>query len=368
MEKQVNKFFIEALQFANIGKEHVWILEVFLIIFLALLASFIITKLLRRVQARLEKTPLMWDDLIVRSLNPSIRLWIWLVAVEMIASKMDMSKSVTKNLDTILFVGGVFAFTWAILRLIRFMSERYVNEPQYQKKALDKTTAGAIAHILKLSVFITAGLTCLETFGVSIEGLLAFGGFGGIAVGFAAKDLLSNFFGALMIYFDRPFEIGDWIKSPDRNIEGTVENIGWRQTIIRTFDKRPLYVPNGLFSTIVVENPSRMTNRRIKETISLRYDDIGKMSIICTEVEAMLRSHAGIDIYKTLMVNFNKFNSSSIDFFIYTFTKTTNWEEFHAVKHDVLLKVADIISKHGAEIAFPTRNLNIINEIEAKRG
>jgi MscS family membrane protein len=111
-----------------------------------------------------------------------------------------------------------------------------------------------------------------------------------------------------------------------------------------------------------------MTNRRIKETISLRYDDIGKMSIICTEVEAMLRSHAGIDIYKTLMVNFNKFNSSSIDFFIYTFTKTTNWEEFHAVKHDVLLKVADIISKHGAEIAFPTRNLNIINEIEAKRG
>lgn len=68
-----------------------------------------------------------------------------------------------------------------------------------------------------------------------------------------------------MIYFDRPFKVGDWIRSPDRQIEGTVERIGWRMTIIRTFDKRPLYVPNSVFSSIVVENPSRMLNRRIYE-------------------------------------------------------------------------------------------------------
>ncbi len=92
-----------------------------------------------------------------------------------------------------------------------------------------------------------------------------------------------------MIYFDRPFKVGDWIRSPDRQIEGTVERIGWRMTSIRTFDKRPLYVPNSVFSNIVVENPSRMLNRRIFETIGLRYDDADKVPVIIDEVREMLK-------------------------------------------------------------------------------
>ena len=80
----------------------------------------------------------------------------------------------------------------------------------------------------------------------------------------------------MFVYLDRPFAVGDWVRSPDREIEGTVENIGWRVTRIRTFDKRPLYIPNSIFSQIAVENPSRMSNRRIKETIGIRYDDASK--------------------------------------------------------------------------------------------
>ena len=106
----------------------------------------------------------------------------------------------------------------------------------------------------------------------------------GIAVGFAAKDLLANFFGGLMVYLDRPFAIGDWIRSPDREIEGTVEEIGWRVTCIRTFDKRPIYVPNSVFTQVTVENPSRMLNRRIYETIGVRYDDAAKVRDIITDV------------------------------------------------------------------------------------
>ena len=87
---------------------------------------------------------------------------------------------------------------------------------------------------------------------------MAFGGIGGIAIGFAAKDLLANFFGALMIFLDRPFSIGDWIRSPDREIEGVVEDIGWRSTKIRTFDKRPLFIPNSAFASLTVENASKM--------------------------------------------------------------------------------------------------------------
>ncbi|MEX2506104.1 MAG: mechanosensitive ion channel family protein, partial [Pseudohongiellaceae bacterium] len=201
-------------------------------------------------------------------------------------------------------------------------------------------------------------LVALPTMGLDITALLAAGGVGGIAIGFAAKDLLANFFGGLMIYLDRPFAIGDWIRSPDRNIEGTVENIGWRLTLVRTFDKRPLYVPNSVFTNIALENPSRMLNRRINENIGIRYRDADKMGVIVKDVREMLQNHKDIDTRQTLMVNFNKYAASSLEFFIYTFTKTTVWTEYHKIKEDVMLKIVEIVHKHDADFAFPTTTVD----------
>jgi MscS family membrane protein len=226
-------------------------------------------------------------------------------------------------------------------------------------KPMDPTTASAISKLVKGSVLITATLMVLQNLGYSISGVLAFGGVGGIAIGFAAKDLLANFFGGLMIYLDRPFNVGDWIRSPDKDIEGTVEKIGWRLTTVRTFEKRPLYIPNAVFANIAVENPSRMSHRRINETIGIRYDDLSHMHSIVREVEAMLRQHPDIDNEQTLMVHFNQFNASSVDFFVYALTPTTNWIRFHALKQDILLQVSAIIAQHGAEIAFPTQTLHL---------
>jgi MscS family membrane protein len=138
-----------------------------------------------------------------------------------------------------------------------------------------------------------------------------------------------------------------------------VEYIGWRHTRVRAFNKNPIYVPNALFTNIVVENPTRMTNRRIKETIGVRYADLDKLPAIIADVKAMLQAHPEIDADATLIVNFNQFAASSLDFFIYTFTRTVQWVHYHEVKQDVLLKVAAIIQAHGAEIAFPTRTLHI---------
>jgi MscS family membrane protein len=174
--------------------------------------------------------------------------------------------------------------------------------------------------------------------------------------------MLANFFGGLMIYLDRPFNIGEWVRSPDREIEGTVEYIGWRLTRIRTFDKRPLYVPNATFTSITVENPSRMSHRRIKETIGIRYEDADKMVPIVTEIEAMLRADPEIDSEMTLMVNFTTYGASSLDFFVYTFTKTVDWVTFHKVKQAVLVKIMEVITAHGAEVAFPTSTLHLADE------
>jgi MscS family membrane protein len=166
-----------------------------------------------------------------------------------------------------------------------------------------------------------------------------------------------------MIYLDRPFAIGDWIRSPDREIEGTVEHIGWRLTIVRTFDKRPLYVPNSVFTKLALENPSRMTNRRIYETIGIRYSDAAKIDSIIRDVREMLVNHEQIDKSQTLIVNFNKYASSSLEFFVYTFTRTTNWVTFHEIKQDVLLKIIDIVHARGADFAFPTTTLDGIQPL-----
>ena len=245
------------------------------------------------------------------------------------------------------------------MRFIRTVEENLIEEKKQREESFDRATYDAIAKLLRLSVVITAVLVALQTLGYSIAGVLAFGGIGGIAVGFAAKDLLANFFGGLMIYLDRPFAVGDWIRSPDRDIEGTVEHIGWRLTVIRTFNQRPLYVPNSVFTSISVQNPSRMSNREIYEVIGIRYEDADKMGAIVGDVKAMLDAHPEIEHDKICMVAFNTFASSSLDFFIYCYTTTTQWAFFHDVKQDVLLRTLAIVHGHGADVAFPTSTVHL---------
>ena len=120
-----------------------------------------------------------------------------------------------------------------------------------------------------------------------------------------------------------------------------------------------------MFTQIVVENPSRMTNRRIYETIGIRYEDAHRMADIVHSVKTMLKEHLEIDSTKTLIVNFNEFAPSSLDFFIYTFTDTTDWVRFHEIKQDVMLKIIGIIDTHGAECAFPTSTIHLANAPQA---
>ncbi len=339
-----------------------YILQAFIAIFVSLVIDYAQRKILTRLKRRLEKTKNNWDDAMVDSMIRPLSVIIWAAGISLAAeiiqtaTKAIIFEAVTPIRDTVI----IGALAWFLVRLIRHGETIYAKKD----KEVDRTTVDAISKLLRVSVIITATLVALQTLGYSISGVLAFGGIGGIAVGFAAKDLLANFFGGLTIYLDRPFAVGDWIRSPDREIEGTVEHIGWRLTRIRTFDQRPLYVPNAVFTTIAVENPSRMFNRRIFETIGIRYQDAGKMETVTQKVKEMLRNHPEIDTDRTLIVNFNKFAPSSLDFFVYTFTKTTRWVHYHEVKEDVMLKIIRIIEGEGAEIAFPTSTIHMAeNEV-----
>lgn len=342
-----------------------WVYEVFIVVLLVLIASFIARRIFTNLARKAGKTVNPWDDALILSFRRPIVYSIMGVGI------LHAAYIVGERTEAVIFssvseIREVLIITmlaWALTSFVKNYEEAIVREKMKHNETFDRTSIHAVAKLVRTALIITTGLVILQTLGFSVSGVLAFGGVGGIALGFAARDLLANFFGGLMIYMDRPFSVGDWIRSPDKEIEGTVESIGWRLTRIRTFDKRPLYVPNSIFANISVENPSRMSHRRIYETIGLRYDDVTQMNNIVDEVRAMLIAHEEIDSNQTLIVNFDQFNESSLDFFIYTFTKTTEWVYFHEVKQDVLLKVSQIIEKHGAEIAFPTRTMIMTNDL-----
>ncbi|MDH5378063.1 MAG: mechanosensitive ion channel family protein [Gammaproteobacteria bacterium] len=343
-----------------------WIAQVFVIVLIAMTINFIQKRVLKKLHLKLTNTKNLWDDAAVEAARKPLSALIWIVGITFAAEVLqkETGAEIFSAFGPVRDVGVIATLTWFLIRLVRNLEASYISHRQEQNKKVDQTTVDAVGKLLRVSVLITATLVTLQTLGFSVSGVMAFGGIGGIAVGFAAKDILANFFGGLMIYLDRPFEVGDWIRSPDKEIEGTVEHIGWRLTRIRTFDKRPLYVPNSIFANISVENPSRMLNRRIYETIGIRYDDAAHIEAIVGDVEKMLREHPEIDTTQTLMVNFNKYAASSLDFFVYTFTKTTDWVTFHQIKQDVLLRIHQIIESHGAEVAFPTSTLHIADSQE----
>ena len=342
-------------------KEGTSLIQALVVLLAALLIDWTQKRVLTKLLDRSGKTRTFWDNALFEAAGKPLSLLIWVLAITFAVdvAKDESVAVIFTAVDPIRDVGAITAVTWFLVRLVTRVETHMLSARLQAGKPYDRTTADAVAKLLRISVIVIAFLVILQTLGYSVAGVLAFGGVGGIVVGFAARDLLANFFGGLMIYLDRPFEVGDWIRSPDKEIEGTVENIGWRLTRIRTFDKRPLYVPNSVFATIAVENPQRMTNRRIYETIGIRYDDAGKMAAITRDVKRMLRDHPEIDTNQTMIVNFVAFAPSSLDFFVYTFTKTTEWIRFHEIKEDVMLKILEIIERHGAESAFPTSTIHI---------
>ena len=211
----------------------------------------------------------------------TVQFLVWLTAIvlarEYVGDAIDdyhLTWVTQRFVDVVSMLVGICAFMSQLVHLINRLETSQVS------KGHDPTSAHMIGRVLKFAAFVVLMLLFGEHFGMSVSGLLAFGGIGGLAIGMASKDILSNVFSGTMLYFDRQFNIGDWISSPDRQIEGTVVEIGWRLTKILTFDNRPLFVPNSLFSSISIENPGRMTNRRISTEIGLRYEDADKVNAI----------------------------------------------------------------------------------------
>lgn len=338
---------------------HIWILQVFAVIFITAVVNFMVAHLWRFVGKKIGTKSIFGDALFDAAWLP-IQIFIWLFGIS--TALFIIHRAATLPLLTywrpvvhITFVGLVTLF------FARFVSglESLLVDPSVVKKPVEPTTASAIGRLLRVSIYVTAALVIFQSLGFSISGVLAFGGVGGLAVGFAAKDVLSNFLAALVLYIDKPFKVGDWVRSPDRDIEGTVIEIGWRATRIRKFDTTPVYVPNAVFTSIALENPSRMLNWRIQESWDIRFDDWSVVPDCIAAINKMMHEHQDLDLRRNPIVNFDDFSSSGMSIFVRGFTKTVDWERFLAVRQDVLLKIIGIIHEHGAEIAQPLQKIGL---------
>lgn len=213
-----------------------------------------------------------------------------------------------------------------------------------------RTTAKII--IVSIGILMVA-----QNLGYSISSLIAGLGIGGAALALASKDTVANFFGAIVIFVDRPFQIGDWVEIGD--VEGTVEEVDLRVTRIRTFANSLQIVPNSQFTVTAINNWSRMRKRRIKMSVGVTYDATpDQLEQAVEAIRELIRTDERLS-QDFFLVNFHEFGASSLNIYVYLFTVTTNWAEYMQVRQEFLLKMMRKLGELGLEFAFPTQTIHL---------
>ena len=329
------------------------------------LAAFIAKKIFaffftRAIVPLAQKSRQELDDRFLACLQKPLEFLIFLiglfVAVEFLqlpVEPFDLKKFASALLKALF----ILDIAWFFFNMVDLVDHYLGKWAARTETALDDHLAPLVRKTLRLFIIVMASLMAIQSFGYPVTGVLASLGIGGLAFALAAKDTVSNIFGSLMIIFDRPFHIGDWIKAGD--MEGTVEEIGFRSTKIRTFAKTLISVPNNVIANMALDNFSRMPKRRIRLTVGVTYDTSPtQMREAVEKIRDLLKNHPAID-QEFFLVNFTDFGASSLDIMIYCFTKTTVWGEYLDAREDVCLKIMDTLEALGLEIAFPSTTVYI---------
>jgi MscS family membrane protein len=303
-----------------------------------------------------------WVLLFFEAAYTPVLCMLWIMGIFSIYFELSCNDSfdlVIKNIKQIEQLSLTLPFCWFLFRFKKLLIRRLVEKYDNTSPNFDPVLISIFSKIFT-GFIICIGLAIIfNLLKIPIDTFMIFRGAFSIALAFAAQSILGNFFGCMMILVNRPFQVGDWISSPDKKVEGTVEEIGWNSTKIRTLERRPLYVPNSIFTHIVIMNSSLMSNRHIKQVICLRYQDADKIEKITIDIEIMLRSHIDIDQDQQIMADWVEFGSHALHIEVYAFTKTINRAIFRKVQQDICIKIIGIIEKQGAKIAIPARCMHV---------
>ena len=344
-------YFENILQFFQ---GQVWMLSTLLVICTALGLTYAVHLVYDRLNLRLSKGDHFIIHALVKSLYWPLTILIWIEAMAITVHFFlpAVDHTVVLFVEKLQKVSWILLLAWIFVRFIKLFEEQLL-QGRLQKGRTDETTIQATGKLLRVAALGIVVLLLLPVVGVEITGIVAFASGSAIIVGIAGQHILANYFGGLVVHSDGHFKIGDWIYSPDREMEGIVEYIGWRSTQIRTFDRRICYVPNAAFSSIIIVNASRMTHRRIKETIKLRYVDAGILDKILEEINEMLQMQPALDKKGPLGAHFTEFGPYALHINVYALTKATEWQTYRTIQQAIFLKIIKIIKKNGAQLALP---------------
>ena len=226
---------------------------------------------------------------------------------------------------------------------------------------LSKDLVNWIIKAIKILILILGAAAVLELWGIKIGPIIAGLGLFGVAVALGAQDLFKNLISGILVLVERRFQVGDWI-FVEGVIEGTVESIGFRSTVVRRFDKSLATIPNFQFAENAVINNTLTTNRRINWVIGLEYRTTSdQLKKIKDEIEHYIK---GSELFsKTgdtfLTVKIEQFAASSIDIRLICFTKTKHYLEWMSVKDTLALEIKTIVEKNKASFAFPSTSIYV---------
>ncbi len=220
---------------------------------------------------------------------------------------------------------------------------------------IDEVLLPLLSKLIRIIIVVLIISIVADEWGYTINGIVAGLGLGGLAFALAAKDVIGNLFGGVVIITEKPFNIGDWIKTP--SVEGTVEGISFRSTKIRTFAQAVVTVPNSTLANEPITNWTKMGKRRISFHLGVTYSTPkDKLETCVKKISEMLKNHNEID-QEIILVRFDEFSESSLNIILYFFTKTTVWGQYLAIKEDVNFKIMDILESEGVSLAFPSRSI-----------
>lgn len=331
-------------------------------VFLWLLIGFILRKIFEYilenyVRRLTQKTSFTWDDeLIAEVQKPSG--FIFLTAFYYLTyTNLQLSVVVNSYLVVILKVLLSTGFIWLLYNLADVFSKYLATFTAKTSNKLDDQLVPLIRKTLRFFIVSMGIIVVLQNNGYNVASLIAGLGIGGLAVALAARDTLANFFGSITILLDKPFRIGDWVKIG--NEEGTVEEVGFRSTRIRTFYNSLISLPNSKLADTAVDNLGLRKYRRLKTVLNLTYSTTPEqMEAFVEGIKAIVKAnkHMRQDFYE---VHFNSFGAHSLDVLVYVFFDVPDWSVELQQRHNFLLEVLRLAKEVGVEFAFPTQTLQV---------
>ncbi len=334
------------------------------------LAIFAFFWLLRKVFTNLifkyllsfaQKTKSNLDNLLIMGFRRPIEIFFTVLGLYLALNYLPLS------LEVNLFIAKCFRTVIIILLTAGFynLANNFRNLDGEIEQLLgikiDKILLPVLTKTIKIVLVALAITIIAQEWAYRIDGFIAGLGLGGLAVSLAAKDALTNIFGGLVIITDKPFSIGDWIMTP--SVEGTVVDINFRSTKIRTFADALVTIPNATLANESITNWSKMGKRRITFKLPIMYNTSRERIVDCLrDIRSMLENDP--EIHKdTIFVRLDSFGDNGLLIFMYFFTNTTNWGKFLEVKEDINLRIMEIMEKHGVKFALPSTSIYFENEL-----